>query len=178
MRRLLAQFSQFGIIGIGGFVIDVVLFNVLRATVLQPDEVLHGSFYSSVISTCAAIVFNWLGNRFWTFRNERKGHWVREAVEFGVVSLGGLLISLGCLYISRYGLHYESVLADNISKNVIGLALGTVFRFTFYRLWVFRGREPAPFTGSTAVVDTEAAAIAALLSEPAPDLAAEQAEKR
>jgi hypothetical protein len=48
--------------------------------------------------------------------------------------------------VSHYALGFTSVLADNISGNVIGLGLGTLFRFTFYRLWVFaphRG-EPAP----------------------------------
>jgi putative flippase GtrA len=158
MRRLLAQFSQFGVVGLVGFGVDVVLFNVLRATVLEPSHVLHGSFYSSVISTSAAIVVNWLGNRFWTFRNDRKGHWLREAVEFGVVSLGGLGISLACLWVSRYGLHLESVLADNVSKNVVGLALGTVFRFTFYRLWVFRGRKPE---GADAPLGEEDAPVSA-----------------
>ena len=46
-------------------------------------------------------------------------------------------------------LGFTSLLADNISSNVIGLGLGTLFRFTFYRMWVFaphRGEpEPALF---------------------------------
>jgi len=46
-------------------------------------------------------------------------------------------ISLGVLWFSHYALGLTSVLADNISANVVGLALGTMFRFWSYRKWVF-----------------------------------------
>jgi len=32
---------------------------------------------------------------------------------------------------------FTSALADNISANVVGLGLGTLFRFWSYRKWVF-----------------------------------------
>jgi putative flippase GtrA len=62
---------------------------------------------------------------------------VREGIEFAVVSLIGAGIALGCLWISHYGLGYTSVLDDNLATNVVGLALGTSFRFALYRFWVF-----------------------------------------
>lgn len=63
---------------------------------------------------------------------------LREGLEFIAVSLGGMLIALGCLWTSHYVLELTSPLADNISTNVVGLVLGTAFRFVFYRMWVFR----------------------------------------
>jgi putative flippase GtrA len=153
MRRLLAQFSQFGVVGLIGFGLDFVLFNVLRATVLNPEVVVHGTAYATIISTVVAVVFNWLGNRFWTFRHQRHHHWFREGIEFAVVSAGGLLITLGCLFVSTYVLNLHGVIADNIAKNVVGLGLGTVFRFALYRLWVFRGHEPEPLTGPIHTTD-------------------------
>ncbi|MFT4122885.1 MAG: GtrA family protein [Microbacteriaceae bacterium] len=144
MRRLITQFARFGVVGVGGLVIDFVVFNVLRASVLDPAAVDHGQVYAKIVSTSLAIVFNWLGNRHWTFRHSHRDHWMREAAEFVAVSIGGMAISLGCLGFSVYVLQLTSALADNISANVVGLVLGTVFRFTFYRLWVFRGqRAPA-----------------------------------
>ena len=102
-----------------------------------------------------------MGNRFWTFRAHRGRQLLREGIEFGVVSVGGMLIGLACLFVSHYLLGFDSRLADNISSNVIGLGLGTLFRFTLYRTWVFaphRGEpEPALFpevgTGSTPVIE-------------------------
>ncbi|CAN5346394.1 GtrA family protein [soil metagenome] len=146
MRALLTQFVRFGLVGAGGFVIDFGVFNLLRATVLSPEEVHEGPVIAKVISTILAIIFNWIGNRFWTFREHRGPQLLREGIEFGIVSVGGMLIGLACLFISHYVLGFTSVLADNISGNVIGLGLGTLFRFTFYRLWVFSPRrgDPAP----------------------------------
>jgi ABC-type phosphate transport system auxiliary subunit len=55
----------------------------------------------------------------------------------------GLAIGLACLAISHYGLgHFwpalQSQLADNISGQLVGTALGTLFRFWSYRRFVFR----------------------------------------
>ena len=44
---------------------------------------------------------------------------------------------MSCLAISHYLLDFTSRLADNIAANVIGLGLGTAFRFWSYRRWVF-----------------------------------------
>jgi putative flippase GtrA len=43
-----------------------------------------------------------------------------------------------CLAISRYILGFDSILADNISSNVIGVGIGTIFRFWAYRTLVFK----------------------------------------
>ncbi len=142
MRVLIAQFARFGVVGLGGLVLDVAIFNILRATVMSPEVFHEGPVVAKVISTTVAIIANWLGNRYWTFGSRRRPHVVREGVEFAIVSVGGMLIGLGCLWISHYVLGFTSVLADNIATNVVGLGLGTAFRFTFYRIWVFR--QPAP----------------------------------
>jgi putative flippase GtrA len=141
MRSLVAQFGRFGLVGLVGLAVDLGVFNLLRLTILSPEELHEGPVIAKVISTSLAIIANWLGNRYWTFGNERRPHWLREAAEFGLVSLGGMVISLGCLWVSHYALGFTSVFADNVSTNVVGLALGTVFRFTFYRVWVFGGHR-------------------------------------
>jgi len=143
MRTLIGQFTRVGAVG---FVIDFGVFNLLINTFLSSDAIHEGPLFAKVISTTLAIIFNWMGNRHWTFRQHRGRQLLREGVEFGIVSVGGMLIGLGCLFVSHYLLGFDSKLADNISSNVIGLGLGTLFRFTLYRLWVFaphRG-EPAP----------------------------------
>lgn len=137
MRTLLPQLARFGTVGLVGLIVDVALFNVLRLTVLTPDAIAEGPVIAKVISTSVAITINWLGSRYWTFRLERRRPAVREAVEFAVVSVGGMVIAVGCLVISHYVLGFTSVLADNIATNVVGLLLGSAFRFALYRSWVF-----------------------------------------
>lgn len=144
MRKLLLQFTRFGLVGGVGLIVDFGVFNLLRATVFNPDQIHEGPVFAKIISTILAIIVNWIGNRFWTFREHRGRQLLREGVEFGVVSIGGMLIGLLCLFLSHYVLGFTSLLADNISTNVIGLALGTAFRFSLYRLWVFSPRRGEP----------------------------------
>jgi len=143
VRRLIAQLARFGVVGAIGFVVDFSVFNLLRATVLSPEETHSGPFWAKVVSTVIAIFVNWMGNRYWTFRDQRRSVATREGIEFVVVSLGGMLISLGCLGVSHYVLGLTSALADNVSGNVIGLALGTAFRFWLYKVWVYHPERTA-----------------------------------
>ena len=162
MRKLLLQFTRFGLVGGVGLIVDFGVFNLLRATVFDPDHIHEGPVFAKIVSTILAIIVNWIGNRFWTFREHRGRQLVREGVEFGVVSVGGLLIGLLCLFLSHYVLGFTSVLADNISSNVIGLAIGTAFRFSLYRLWVFSPRrgEPKPALFPEGAADVASGVIA------------------
>jgi putative flippase GtrA len=143
MPALVTQLTRFGLVGLVGLAVDLGVFNLLLVTVLSPSVVHEGPLVAKVISTSLAIVANWLGNRHWTFRGDRRHHWLREGVEFATVSIAGMAISLLCLWISHYLLEFTSILADNIATNGIGLVLGTAFRFTFYRVWVFKQGPPS-----------------------------------
>lgn len=147
MRALFGQFVRFGVVGLVGVVVDVGIFNLLRLTVLAPELIHEGPVIAKVISTSIAIVTNWIGNRYWTFGSMRRSHVLREGLEFALVSVGGMGIALLCLWVSHYLLGFTSALADNIATNVVGLALGTAFRFTFYRIWVFRPELDAKAAG-------------------------------
>lgn len=140
MKALAAQLVRFGAVGAVGFVVDVAVFNLLRVSVFSPENIHEGPVWAKVISTSIAIIVNWIGNRYWTFGPHRRPQALREGIEFAIASVGGMGIGLACLWISHYVLGFTSLLADNVSSNIIGLALGTVFRFWLYRSWVFRPR--------------------------------------
>jgi len=147
-----SQVGKFGAVGLAGFVVDVTVFNLLRTTVFDSAEMHTGPILAKIVSTLLAIVVNWIGNRFWTFRKNRQDRTLREGLEFFAVSLVGMGIGLACLWFTHYVLGHTSVLADNVSSNVIGLGLGTVFRFTLYRYWVFApGRNDAPVAATPVV---------------------------
>lgn len=134
---LLAYALKFGVVGLIGYVIDVTLFNLLSLGAFGDDDWAQSPIGAKTISTSVAIVFNWLGNRYWTFRKHRRRNYLREFAEYVIVSLGGMAIALVCLWVSHDVLGFTSLLADNIATNVVGLALGTAFRFLLYRYWVY-----------------------------------------
>ncbi|GAA1225578.1 GtrA family protein [Rhodoglobus aureus] len=162
MRKLLSQFLRFGVVGLGGLVIDVAVFNLLRITILSPDVLHEGPVIAKIISTTLAIGANWVGNRRWTFATAGRAGAAREGIEFAIVSVAGMAIGVLCLWVSHYVLGYTSLLADNIATNVVGLALGAFFRFALYRWWVFnpsRGVLAAEHTAADVVLGATQRAI-------------------
>lgn len=152
--RLARQVLSFLAVGGIGFVVDVGLFNLLRATVFDPESVHGGAVLAKGTSTLAAIALNWVGNRLITFRAERARPVAGEAARFLAASLLGSGMALVCLAVTHYALGLTSVTADNLSANVVGLGLGTILRFLLYRVWVFApgrpvDKEEAPRTGES-----------------------------
>lgn len=135
--RLVRYALKFGVVGLVGYAVDISLFNALRLGVFGEGHFLQGPIGAKILSVSAAVLVTWFGNRCWTFREHRRKNYLLELLEFGAVALGGLLIGLLCLWVSHYVLGFDNLVADNISANVIGLFLGTAFRFFLYRFWVY-----------------------------------------
>jgi putative flippase GtrA len=138
-QALLTQLVRFGVVGGMGFIVDVGVFNLLRAH--TPFGWAWWPVAAKAISTVLAIAVNWIGNRSWTFKEHRRADTGREAAEFLIASLIGGGVSLLCLVVSRDVLGLTSALDDNISANVVGLLLGSAVRFCTYRWWVFGDRR-------------------------------------
>ncbi|MDN3494782.1 GtrA family protein [Planococcus sp. APC 4015] len=139
LLRLLPEIATFGAVGLIAFVVDVGGYNLLRATIM-PDQVVWAKVVSASIATLVA----WVGHRMLTFRGRRGRTAPREFVLFLLANGGGLAIAAACLFISHYVLGFTSTLADNIAGNVVGLALGTLFRYVAYRVFVFRPAQEGP----------------------------------
>lgn len=137
MRSRLAELARFGSVGAVAYVVDAGLFNLL---LLGPGGLLgEKPLTAKVVSASVATVVAWLGSRYWTFPSRRRHPVPAELVGFVLVNLGGMGIAVACLAVSRYVLGLTSPLADNVAANVVGLALGTAFRYVAYRWLVFPG---------------------------------------
>ncbi len=130
---LVHEIAKFGIVGLSALVVDIGLFNLL----LYVGPLQGKPLTAKIISVAAATTCAYFGNRFWTFRHRARTSFTREYLLFFGLNGIAMLIAVGCLWISHYALGFDSALADNISANVIGLALGTLFRFWSYRKFVF-----------------------------------------
>lgn len=136
-EKLIRYALKFGVVGLAGYFVDVGIFNALRLGVFGNGHFLQGPIGAKILSVAIATLVTWFGNRYWTFREHRRKNYLLELFEFATVSVGGLLIGLACLWVSHYMLGFTSIIADNISTNVIGLFLSTAFRFLLYRFWVY-----------------------------------------
>ena len=144
---LVREMLKFGVVGAVAFVIDLGGYNLL---VFGPHllgmfgeqsttGVLHDKpLTARIIAATVATVVAWLGNRLWTFRHRRSRQAGQELALYVFFNVVAMVISVACLGLSRYALGLESQLADNVT-NVIGICLGTLFRFWSYRKFVFAG---------------------------------------
>ncbi|MDH6220622.1 GtrA family protein [Streptomyces pseudovenezuelae] len=131
LRRLVHEAAKFGAVGGAGLLVNLGVFNLMRhSTDLQVVR-------ASVIATVVAIVFNYIGFRYFTYRDRDKGGRTKELTLFLLFSAVGLVIENGVLYAATYGFGWDSPLQSNIFK-FLGIGIATLFRFWSYRSWVFR----------------------------------------
>ena len=133
IRHELGRFFGIGliayIVGAGGFNLLVHLDSAPLAS--KPIT-------ASVISGTISILVAYFGNRHWTWKHRKWSGTGREITLFFVINGISLGINAVCLAISRYVLGFDSLIADNIASNVIGVGIGTMFRFWSYRTFVFK----------------------------------------
>lgn len=135
LLALIREVGKFGAVGGVAFLIDLAIFNMLLSADTE-------SRVAKTISMLIATTVAFLGNRFWTWRHSRHTHMARQYTLFFVINGVGLGISLACLTITHNLLGdvwpvLQTQAADNISGQLVGTALGTLFRFWSYRRFVF-----------------------------------------
>ena len=149
LDRLAREVAKFGAVGGAGLLVNLLVFNLVRqVTDLQVVR-------ASVIATVVAIIFNYIGFRYFTYRDRDKSRRTKEMTLFLLFSAAGLVIENGVLYTATYGFGWDSPLQSNIFK-FLGIGIATLFRFWSYRTWVFRAlpvRED-PVAGGESFLET------------------------
>ena len=131
-------------VGAIGAVVDFGVFNLLRVAVGVPAAI------AQAISFSAAVVSNFLWNRYWTYPDSRSKPVGRQAFQFLLVSLVGLAIRTGVFVLVQPATISlaESLLPDDASSSQI-LAIGEnmalvvavlvvlVWNFSINRVWTY-----------------------------------------
>ena len=137
MKNLLPEASKYSTVGAMGYVVDVTLFNVfalLGRSFFDYDE----PFLAKIAATTIAVLFTYLLNSRWTFKKrDGRPEGLSLVLRYAAVNVVGLTITILALFVSRNILGFDSLLADNISANVVGVGLAMIFRFFANRKWVF-----------------------------------------
>ncbi|HWQ04523.1 MAG TPA: GtrA family protein [Longilinea sp.] len=81
-----SRFLKFAMVGIFGAVVDFGIFNLLTAGFHVP------AIWASIASFVAAIISNFLWNRYWTYPDSRSKPLTHQMTQFVLVSLVGLAI--------------------------------------------------------------------------------------
>jgi len=122
---------RFALTGLAAYAADLAVFNIL---LLGVDM---GPGPSKIVSSVVAIAVAFVGSRWFTWRDRPGGNLAQQYAMFLVFSVLAAGIQYACLMFTHHGLGWTSPLADNISANVVGMALATLFRFWTFRTYVF-----------------------------------------
>ncbi|GCD45352.1 GtrA family protein [Streptomyces paromomycinus] len=131
LDTLARELMKFGAVGGAGVLVNFVVFNLVRHLTELPVV------RASVVATVVATGTNYLGYRYFTYRDRDKNGRTKELTLFLLFSIVGLVIENGVLYVATYGFGWDTSLQSNIFK-FLGIGLATLFRFWSYRTWVFR----------------------------------------
>jgi len=131
------ELLRFGVTGGAAYLADVLVFNaLLLGAGMTPG-------WSKVLSSVVAIAVAFAGSRWFTWRDRRSDHIGREYALFVLFSVLAAGIQYVCLMITHDVAGWTSPLADNLSANVVGMALATAFRFWTFRSYVFPAMDAA-----------------------------------
>ena len=134
--RLRTELGKFFGVGLMAYLVAVGGFNLLVH--LDSAPLKSKPVTASILSGTLSILVAYFGNRHWTWKERQRSGASREITLFFIINLISLSFTVICLAISRYILGFDSAVADNISANIIGVGIGTLFRFWSYRTIVFK----------------------------------------
>lgn len=161
-RTLIGEIWRFGLVGIANIGVNFVVFNVLVLALFTGSEL-----KANVVATVVATTSSYLMNRIWTFRHRRTSRIPREYVLFFVFNALALGIELAVMGVAKYGLGLTALWALNVAK-VLGLGMGTVFRFWTYRTFVFHGASRRQAADAAPAQEPDPAAEPGPAEEPEP----------
>ncbi|MYT29421.1 MULTISPECIES: GtrA family protein [unclassified Streptomyces] len=131
LEGLVREVVKFGAVGGAGVVVNFAVFNLVRHLTELPVV------RASIVATVVATVTNYVGYRYFAYRDRDKRGRTRELTLFLLFSVVGLIIENGILYTATYGFGWDAPLQNNVFK-FLGIGIATLFRFWSYRTWVFR----------------------------------------
>ncbi|MFE9782440.1 GtrA family protein [Streptomyces sp. NPDC005775] len=153
---LAREVAKFGVVGAVGLVVNIAVSNLLWRYTDIP------TVRAGLMATFVAILFNYVGFRYWTYRDRDKTGRTRELTLFLLFSAVGAVIETGVLYAATYGFGWDTPVQSNVFK-IVGIGIATLFRFWSYRTWVFRALPDKDVS-----VDVSAEDAAPAVSVPAP----------
>jgi putative flippase GtrA len=130
VRRVVLEVMNFALVGGSGVAVNFLVFNVL----------LHGlhraAMVATVLASLVAMGTNYLGFRYFTYRDRASRARRQIALFFGFSGIGVAMES-GLFYAGYHVLGLAGPLESNAVK-AASIVLASAFRFLVYRTWVFQ----------------------------------------
>lgn len=142
LKKLAQQFGKFFLVGIMNTLIDLIVLNISTLS----SGITEGSGYAiqKGFSFIAAVTFSYFVNKNWTFQDKSTENSGRKFSQFFFISIIGMIINVSAAtaaitYIKP--LLNLTFLSDQLWVSIgalCGTAIGLLWNFLGYKLWVFK----------------------------------------
>lgn len=149
VRRIGTEAAKFSVVNVVATVVAVVLFNALvhgLPGLYGPGPLHDLPVATYFLANCVGMVISFYGSRRYAFKHRQPSGPAGGAVNYAIINVASFLIPMACLWVTRNVFGWSSVVADNVSANVVGALLGMLFRFWAFRRFVFK-RHAVEFHG-------------------------------
>ena len=137
-QHFLGEVTKFLTVGGVATLVALVIFNALvHGYFGGPGPLNQDPLLAFVLANTVGMLVSYRGSRSWAFRHREAVGPAGGRVMYFAINTASMAIPLACLAFSRYVLHRDDPVSDNISANVVGLALGTAARFWAFREFIF-----------------------------------------
>lgn len=136
------RFLKFGTVGTLGAIIDLGISNILMATILVPigDMQLVNTNIAQTISFIAAVISNFIWNRYWTYPDSRSRPLGEQLTLFAFISTVGWIARF--IWISFAAVPFGNFVADigtfpERVSNQLGATIAIFFGIFVVMIWNF-----------------------------------------
>ena len=123
LRRIGGEAAKFSAVNVVATAVALVLFNLLAHGIpgIHTPGPLNGwPLTSWFLANCVGMAISFNGSRRYAFKHRKPSGPGGGALIYVVINLVSFVIPMACLWITRNVLGWDSVLADNVSANVVG----------------------------------------------------------
>ncbi len=150
LRRIGGEAVKFSAVNVVATAVAIFLFNALvhgLPGLYSPGPLHSYPVLTYFIANTVGMLISFYGSRRYAFKHRRPTGPGGGLVNYTIVNFASFVIPMACLWITRNVFNWDTVIADNVSANIVGAVLATLVRFWAFRRFVFK-RHAVEFHGA------------------------------
>lgn len=139
LRKITGEVARFSAVNVVATAVALVIFNGLvhgMAGWFEPP-MNDNPLSAYLLANSVGMFVSYYGARYYAFKHRHAAGPGGGLLIYVAINLTSFVIPISCLWVTRNVFGWDSIIADNIAGNVVGAILGNVFRFYFFRRFVF-----------------------------------------
>lgn len=132
-KETITRLFRFGVIGSSGFLVDFGFYYFLSRVFGL------GEIQSNLISVAAAIVWNFIGNKFWVFKSAEMKDLPKQGLKFAIISgISYVIQQTIFILLLKYQVFGQFNQYQDFAAKIVAIFIATFNNYFANRHWTFR----------------------------------------